>query len=763
MRPEAHISFPRVIGMTAVLVAVCLGLFHRHELNMDERAKSVSDAGFIGMAEDALQREFQFTVEELDELVGSAALQGFLATGSKVDRTRVEATFLNAMRSAKVFDQVRMVRSNGVEVARVDLGPAGPQVVPEELLQDKSTRGYFTESIDLETGHLYVSQLDFNVERGASELPHKPVLRFATPVDDPDGKRVGVIVINLLAHNVLDRVTRLTGNHGTVQLLNENGEWLFSEEPGLTRGGMFPDEPSLPKSDPIAWQAISQQVKGRVRSQSGLVTFARIHPLLHCMLDRGDQTDSKPEGAETPSYSWYMLTQVSATKHHAAVLATFREGALQWLLLIVMLAPGAWLFVSTREKQIAATQELARSERRLASLTESIPDAILTVGEAEKIVTWNRSANDLFGLAGRDITGMPLSWLVRDTEPRGLPRLLSMPPGETREMLGLHADGKDFPLEIAAGQWEDAGSSFTSLIARDTTRRAESESHEAELRSRLDQAHKLEAVGQLASGIAHEINTPTQFVGDNTRFLQESFTDVAGIFSAVRKAVKALEAEGATSIASDLKDVLEEADAAFLEEEIPKALEQSIAGIDRVARIVRAMKEFAHPGQEAKAPVDLNHCIESTVTVATSEWRYACEMHLDLDESLPPVLCHAGEINQAVLNMVVNASHAVAERLKRDHSAKGNIWISTKLAGAHAEIRIRDDGAGIPEGVREKIFNPFFTTKEVGEGSGQGLAIAHNVVTKKHAGTLTFETRLKIGTTFILRIPMVPTTHEALA
>lgn len=273
------------------------------------------------------------------------------------------------------------------------------------------------------------------------------------------------------------------------------------------------------------------------------------------------------------------------------------------------------------------------------------------------------------------------------------------------------------------------------------------------LEGQLLQAQKLEAIGQLAAGVAHEINTPIQYVGDNCNFLGGSFRQLDTMLEQYDKALGALRASGyRPELVSETDECVARADLEYLRSEIPAAIGQSMEGVERVARIVRAMKEFSHPGSGQKELVDLNHAIQNTLIVCRNEWKYVAEAVTDLDGALPQVRCLPGEINQVLLNLVVNAAHAIDEA-KRGQS-KGKIEVSTRRDGNFAEIRVTDDGTGIPAGVQERIFDPFFTTKEVGKGTGQGLALARNIVVKKHGGTLTFETELNKGTSFILRIPM---------
>jgi len=263
-----------------------------------------------------------------------------------------------------------------------------------------------------------------------------------------------------------------------------------------------------------------------------------------------------------------------------------------------------------------------------------------------------------------------------------------------------------------------------------------------ELETQLVHAQKMEAVGQLASGIAHEINSPSQFANDNILFLKEA---ISGFLAKLR----------GEKTAPDAKELQ------FLAENAPDAVDQASEGINRITTIVKSMKNFAYKdAQSAKKPSDLNQAIRSTVVVATNEWKYHADLDLVLDDALPFVPCNIGEINQVVLNLVVNGAHAVRDRFPEGQ--KGSLVISTKHyenAGC-AIITIKDNGGGIPKKVSDRIFEPFFTTKEVGVGTGQGLAIAHNVITKSHGGQIWFDTKVGEGTTFFIKLPMVQNESE---
>ena len=278
-------------------------------------------------------------------------------------------------------------------------------------------------------------------------------------------------------------------------------------------------------------------------------------------------------------------------------------------------------------------------------------------------------------------------------------------------------------------------------------------SRQKRLETDLHQALKLESVGRLAAGVAHEINTPVQFVSDSLHFVREATADLTQLISTYRDALQAI-ATGTTAddAAGFVAEAKSKADLDYVLDNLPAALDRSLDGLNRVSVIVRSMKDFAHPDQTAMEDLDLNRAIESTLVVARNEFKYVADVDTDFGD-LPLVKCHGGEINQVVLNIIVNAAHAIAD-IVRDTTARGRITIKTRHQGEDVVISIADTGAGIPEAIRHKVFNPFFTTKEVGKGTGQGLAIARSVVHEKHGGRLDCESEPGSGATFTILLPV---------
>jgi signal transduction histidine kinase len=259
-------------------------------------------------------------------------------------------------------------------------------------------------------------------------------------------------------------------------------------------------------------------------------------------------------------------------------------------------------------------------------------------------------------------------------------------------------------------------------------------------------------IGQLAAGIAHEIKTPTQYVSDNVRFVQESLVDLVTLLAAYRERVAQLD----PAAQRQLHELEAKIDLDYMLQEMPRALEQSADGLSRISSIVFAIKELSHPDQDLARDTDINHLVRSSVTVCAGEWKSAAQLELELAEDLPAVPCHPGPLSQVLINLVVNATHAIQARAHDTGVCSGGrIDVSTALAAPGCiEIRVRDNGGGMPDHVRARIFERYFTTKPQGMGTGQGLAIAQDIVVGKHGGQLSFETELGTGTTFSIRLPV---------
>jgi signal transduction histidine kinase len=262
-------------------------------------------------------------------------------------------------------------------------------------------------------------------------------------------------------------------------------------------------------------------------------------------------------------------------------------------------------------------------------------------------------------------------------------------------------------------------------------------------------------MGEISAGIAHEINTPIQFVTDNMRFLSKATADLVRYINLASIVLKEQEAGAASpdSVAK-LRCAEKKQNLEFLEQQIAGTIAQSLEGLELVASISRAMHDLAHMGSSNRqSRVDLNTVVRSAATVARNEWKHVAEVAYDLDPALPAAPCYRGDISQVLINLITNAAHAIRD-VVGNSGKKGMITLSTRHEGNEIRISVRDTGTGIPADIQPRIFEPFFTTKKMGEGSGQGLAIAQSLIVKKHGGDLTFETETRKGTVFTLRLPL---------
>jgi len=282
---------------------------------------------------------------------------------------------------------------------------------------------------------------------------------------------------------------------------------------------------------------------------------------------------------------------------------------------------------------------------------------------------------------------------------------------------------------------------------------AEQQLHDAQLR--LAQAQKMVAIGQLAAGIAHELNTPIQYVADNVMFLDRAFESILRVLDSSLAVVAAAKiGDVAPALIERVEQAAREGDIEFLREDLPDAIVQSRDGLKRIASIVSAMKKFSHPSNDEMAATDLAEIIETTIIVARNEWKYVADVVTDFAADLPEVSCIHDEIGKVVLNLIVNAAHAIGDTLTAEQTHKGTITLSTRRIGDFAEICVADTGGGIPLAVRDRVFDPFFTTKSVGIGTGQGLAICHATIVTQHHGEIFFESAIGTGTTFHVRLPL---------
>ncbi len=470
--------------------------------------------------------------------------------------------------------------------------------------------------------------------------------------------------------------------------------------------------------------------------------------ILDCVMPKADGLEvcQRVRNANLPHYVYIIL--LTAKSKFADLAAGLEAGADDYLAKPVNL--------SELRLRLRAGCRVLESEERQRMVADTASDGIVTVGAGGAIEYANRAAGEIFGYAPAELAGRAFSTLVPGYNHHLERREPEVSPGSREphrswrpvEITGWHRSGVDMILEISFSESSHVlPQRAVTAVIRDVTDRRSLERKRA-------QAKKLESIGQLASGVAHEINTPIQYASDNLRFIEQCCAAWERVLDVGRRLYEASKQgqPGADALA-ELGKIFETTNLDYIRRETPCAVQDALEGVQRVAEIVRALNEFSHPGTVEMAPADLNRIIDATALVSRNKWKDVADLYRNLDPDLPLVTCVAGELSQVFLNLIVNAADAIGEA-RSAAAKKGTIWITSARDGDFVEVRVRDTGTGIPEAVRSKMFDLFFTTKDVGQGSGQGLAIAYAIVVTKHRGTIDFETAMGQGTTFIVRLPI---------
>jgi PAS domain S-box-containing protein len=410
-----------------------------------------------------------------------------------------------------------------------------------------------------------------------------------------------------------------------------------------------------------------------------------------------------------------------------------------------------------------SNQQLRDLAEQTKAIVETAAEGIVTYDPDGTIRSFNRSAQRIFlremtdGLNIRDLFELSVdsqaslfecsvashvSEINEDGEP-------SIP--EPVQYVGIRANGKRFSSEVSFSCTTVGDLMISTALIRDLSRRKK-------LEARLIQAQKMESVGQLAAGIAHEINTPIQFIGNNMQFLQGAFNDLSKLLTLFDQLVGAVKNETATDeILSQIDQQIEMADLPFLREEFPAAIGQSMDGIERVATIVRAMKEFSKPALNSKSAIDLNHAVENALAVSVGQHRGIASIDTSLDANAVPLMGLESQLNQVLVDLIANACEAIADHCEPN---TGTIRISTQYRDGTVELRVQDNGPGIPPEIMNRIFDPFFTTKDVGKGTGQGLAFVYDVIVNKHDGSIHAHSSPGDGTTLVITLPTTSLSTE---
>jgi len=411
------------------------------------------------------------------------------------------------------------------------------------------------------------------------------------------------------------------------------------------------------------------------------------------------------------------------------------------------------LLIDDITKRKKAELALLKANRETELLLSSITSILIEVSSNDRIKHWNRVAEETFGIKSDLVMNMPLmecglSWNWESVYEGITESIINERPVKMGDIKFTYENGNEGFLDLIVNPIMDRRKKLNGFLLS-----GDDVTQKRNLEMQLNQAQKLESIGLLAAGIAHEINTPMQYINDNTSFLKESFIQISDLIR-INRDIICMNHSIEHEVINEIHKKLEKIDVPYLEEEVPKAIDQTLEGIKRVTSIVKSMKNFAHPGSDTKTIININSAINDTINISRNEWKYFAELITDFDENLPEVNCYLNEFNQVILNIIVNASHAIEEKYGNSSGEKGKIIITTGVKNGWVDIVIEDTGCGMPESIKTKIFDPFFTTKKAGKGSGQGLAISYDVIVQKHGGQIICDSCLEKGTSFLIRLPV---------
>jgi PAS domain S-box-containing protein len=405
-------------------------------------------------------------------------------------------------------------------------------------------------------------------------------------------------------------------------------------------------------------------------------------------------------------------------------------------------------------------EALAKQRAHLSATLTSISDGVISIARDGNILMINNAARDIVGWSREEDAGSHINDILNEIDKETNAFLHD----EIQKML-VCKENYLFSENIILNKNDTKKVLFCSstpmlgeddhikgyvLVLRDITEKKKIE-------DRLALSQKMESVGVLAAGIAHEINTPMQFIGDNTTFLKDAMADITDTFHKIFHCIEnsTEDERKLRESADEVRGLIEDNDLDYLLEEIPMAIDQTIEGIDRVSKLVLTLKNFSHPGTKEKMLANINRSIVETITISRNEYKYILDVETDLPEDIPLVYCHIDEIHQVLLNLIINASHAIKEAVEKKLYTRGKIQIATMCDGDYVKITIRDNGVGIPEEYMNRIYDPFFTTKDVGKGTGQGLSLSHDIIVNKHRGSIEVESEIGKGTLFTIALPLI--------
>ena len=691
----------------AILIALILFIFYRLETGAYMADTRASEAQTLKTEEIVIVDDFKSILSDLLFLAGQHGLKDISEVSKTADVIDdLTRDYLLLSDKKRVYDQIRILDRKGMEIVRVNFNGGEPASVPEDQLQNKGNRYYFSETFRLGHGEIYVSPFDLNVERGEIEIPLKPMIRFGTPFFDGQGRKQGIVILNYLGASLLNKFESAAKNTvGSMMILNADGFWLKGPDPKYEWGFMYENgkERAFGREYPDAWSSISGADSGQFQNEAGLFSFATLYPLRE-----NHKVGTIPEvsGGPDRAYHWKIVSHVPPALLKEKGDKLLKKVVSIYAVLIVLTTISCWLLAYLSHKRRYAVKELVKSEERyeMAEIAGNIGswDWDILMGE----LNWTANIEPIFGFGPGEF-GATYEAFLESVHPDDRQFVIDSVSAAVEE-------GKDYAIEHRIVwpdktiRWvsetgavfnDEKGTAVRMLgIVQDINQHKLAEEE-------LNHKKRLAAMGEMSAHLAHEIRNPLNTVG-------MSYEALSGSEDLNPRDRELLEIMGCSletlySLAMDL-------------------LDYGRAG--KLSRVV-----FEGPELIEAVLLDLKNKIEKNDVEVIRDFPGKCS----------PLNADRVKIRQVFTNLIDNALQAMPEG--------GRLTIFTAEVDGRFVVTVSDTGIGMASEDLEKIFDPFFTTKL--EGTGLGMAILEHFV-KLHGGEVSVESELGKGTTVKVTLPL---------
>jgi two-component system sensor kinase FixL len=691
----------------AFLLAIPFVAYYRSEARSQQNIRLAEKERVIRLADEAIHHEMETALSDLRFLARLNETRAFLEDDTPANRRRLGEECLELLRQKRLYDQARFIGMDGREKVRVNFNGGYPRIVAAAELQYKGARPYFEAAVRLDPSRIHVSAFDLNIERETVEVPHKPMIRFAMPVADGQGRKQGVLVLNYLGQRLLDRLSKIGGQPGMLWLVDPRGYWLLGSEPEDGWGFMLPGREShhLPGRHPALWREIVQHEKGVLDERGQRILFERIHPL-RAGVDARDGRIATPADAET--YHWTLASWLPSEPLRAARAALPRKLGMMYGILVLFgfALAGGLSFLGSRNTA-------------LARLTENVIDklpVLISYVDAEQRYRFNNLAYErMFGLSPGKLYGMTMRELLgeasyREIQPYVEQALAGQPVAIERRLPYQTAGWRDVIVSYIPDTEPGGKVNGFYVLVSDVTPVKESERRERQHMLELAHVSRLAGLGEMASEIAHEVNQPL------------------------------------TAIAMYSAACLRTLGSGDGHEQIGTWLDAINTQAKRASEVVRHLRRFVSRGDIQAGPVDLNQVAREVAGLMQFDAdRHAVAIALELADGMPTLAAELILVEQVLFNLVRNALEALTRQ-----TGPGNVVIRTGFDARQAWVEVRDNGPGVNDELGESIFESFRTDKR--EGLGLGLAISRSIV-KAHGGALGYANNPEGGATFRCSLP----------